>query len=269
MASTPKKARAATTSRSERLTPQQDLFCREYLVDLNGSKAALRAGYSPKAASQQGSYLLALPKVQARVQMLMDERAQRLNITADVVLHRWWTIHTADANELIQMRRVNCRWCWGEGHAYQWQDHEYELKCEEVLKKDGLDAELPDNSGGMGFTPNRPPHPDCPRCSGEGEAVPFIADTRKLSAQARMLYRGVKVTRDGVQVLMADQDKALENVARHIGMLKGEAPVINQTVTHNETNNTLIVSRDDALADLTEVFGRAAIGLADDEDGSD
>ena len=64
------------------------------------------------------------------------------------------------------------------------------------------------------------PHPYCPQCAGEGKAEVFIADTRHLSDEARLLYAGTKLTAQGLEIKMHDQAKALENVARHLGMFK-------------------------------------------------
>lgn len=68
------------------LTPKQLLFCKEYLIDLNGTQAAIRAGYSKKTAEVQASTLLRNPKVKNYVQKLMDKRSDRIEITADRVL---------------------------------------------------------------------------------------------------------------------------------------------------------------------------------------
>ena len=68
------------------LTPQQCKFVQEYLIDLCGTKAAIRAGYSAKTAESASSRLLSQVKIKAAVQAAMDERAKRTNITADYVL---------------------------------------------------------------------------------------------------------------------------------------------------------------------------------------
>lgn len=65
---------------------QHELFCQEYLADLNGAAAAVRAGYSEKAARQTASRLLTIANVQARVAELQAERTQRTQITADWVV---------------------------------------------------------------------------------------------------------------------------------------------------------------------------------------
>jgi phage terminase small subunit len=69
-----------------KLTPKQEMFCREYLVDLNGTQAAIRAGYSEKTANEQSAQLLAKLSIKEYVQSLMDERKERVDITADYVL---------------------------------------------------------------------------------------------------------------------------------------------------------------------------------------
>lgn len=69
-----------------KLTPKQEMFCREYLVDLNGTQAAIRAGYSEKTAGQIAEQNLKKLEIQEYVQSLMDERKERVDITADYVL---------------------------------------------------------------------------------------------------------------------------------------------------------------------------------------
>lgn len=71
------------------LTPKMTLFCEEYLVDLNATQAAIRAGYSAKTASEQGARLLANVRVAAHVADLMAERSKRTQITADRVLREY------------------------------------------------------------------------------------------------------------------------------------------------------------------------------------
>jgi phage terminase small subunit len=68
------------------MNPKQQRFCQEYLVDLNGTQAATRAGYSFKTASSQSERLLRNVEVQAEIQRLQMQRSERLEITADDVL---------------------------------------------------------------------------------------------------------------------------------------------------------------------------------------
>lgn len=68
------------------LTPRQAMFVREYLVDLNSTQAAIRAGYSERTAKQQGSRLLTNDDVQAAIAEAMKARATAVDISAEEVL---------------------------------------------------------------------------------------------------------------------------------------------------------------------------------------
>jgi phage terminase small subunit len=63
------------------------LFVKEYLIDLNATQAAIRAGYSEKTANEQGARLLANVSVSEAIQHGMNERSKRTEITADYVLN--------------------------------------------------------------------------------------------------------------------------------------------------------------------------------------
>jgi phage terminase small subunit len=68
------------------LTDKQIRFCEEYLIDLNATQAAIRAGYSEKTANEQGSQNLAKLSIQERITELKKERSTRTEITSDRVL---------------------------------------------------------------------------------------------------------------------------------------------------------------------------------------
>lgn len=68
------------------LTSRQKRFIREYLIDLNGTQAAIRAGYSVPSAPQLAYELLHNPLVSAHVEKLQDARAEALALKADDVL---------------------------------------------------------------------------------------------------------------------------------------------------------------------------------------
>jgi len=69
-----------------KLSPKQARFCREYVVDLNGTAAACRAGYSSVSAKQQASRLLTKANVQAAIAELQAAVAERLDIDADHIV---------------------------------------------------------------------------------------------------------------------------------------------------------------------------------------
>jgi phage terminase small subunit len=68
------------------LTPKQDMFVREYLIDLNATQAAIRAGYSAKTARQIAEENLSKPDIAKAIQAGMDKRAEKVTITAEEVL---------------------------------------------------------------------------------------------------------------------------------------------------------------------------------------
>lgn len=69
-----------------KLTDKQELFCQQYLVDLNATQAAIRAGYSKKTANEQGSRLLANVSVSARLAVLQEKRLKKIEVDQDYVL---------------------------------------------------------------------------------------------------------------------------------------------------------------------------------------
>ena len=71
-----------------KLTEQQKLFCQEYITDLNATQAAIRANYSEDSASQQGSRLLTIDKVQEYVAKLQKPIRERAEITLESHLKR-------------------------------------------------------------------------------------------------------------------------------------------------------------------------------------
>ena len=68
------------------LTPRQQRFLQEFLVDLNATQAAIRAGYSPRTAKQQGSRLLTRPHIAEAVARAQATVAVELEITAEGVI---------------------------------------------------------------------------------------------------------------------------------------------------------------------------------------
>jgi len=93
------------------LNPKQQRFCEEYIIDLNGTQAAIRDEYSEKTAGSQAEHLLRSVEVQRYVQSLMNERVERTEITDDYVL--------STITETIERCRQNTR----RTDPYAGQDH--------------------------------------------------------------------------------------------------------------------------------------------------
>ena len=86
-----------------KISAKQELFVDEYLIDLNATQAAIRAGYSPKTAEQQGSRLLSNVKVKGRVAEKMAERSKRCGINQDRVLQELARIAFVNPADVINM----------------------------------------------------------------------------------------------------------------------------------------------------------------------
>ena len=89
-----------------KLTAKQLCFVAEYLVDLNATQAAIRAGYSAKTANEQAARLLAKVSIQNAVADHMQARSKRTEITADKVLVELAKIGFADIRKAVK---------WGDG----------------------------------------------------------------------------------------------------------------------------------------------------------
>jgi phage terminase small subunit len=87
--------------RVARLTAKQQRFVEEYLIDLNATQAAIRAGYSPDSARQIGTENLSKPAIRARIDKALAERSKRTGINADRVLIELARIGLVNPGKLI------------------------------------------------------------------------------------------------------------------------------------------------------------------------
>lgn len=86
-----------------RLTAKQKRFIEEYLVDLNATQAAIRAGYSPHTAKEIGSENLSKPHIRARVEKELAERSKRTGINQDRVIRELARIALVNPVDVINM----------------------------------------------------------------------------------------------------------------------------------------------------------------------
>jgi phage terminase small subunit len=91
------------------LPPRQALFVNEYLVDLNATQAALRAGYSAHSAKDTGYKLLHKPEVAEAICRAVEARAERLQLSSQDVLRSILDIRgkAVSDNKLTQALRAN------------------------------------------------------------------------------------------------------------------------------------------------------------------
>ena len=89
------------------LTPKQKQFCLEYLIDLNATQAAIRAGYSKKTANIQASQNLTKLNIQAEIAKLKKNRAENTGVTAERVVKELERIGFYDINDFINDHGVS------------------------------------------------------------------------------------------------------------------------------------------------------------------
>ena len=91
------------------MTKKQKLFCEEYLIDLNATQAAIRAGYSPKTANEQGSRLLANVSIRTYIDKAMAERSKRTGVNADRVIQELARVAFVNAPDVVDPKTATVR----------------------------------------------------------------------------------------------------------------------------------------------------------------
>ena len=206
----------AGEAESAALTPRQQRFVEEYLVDLNGTQAAIRAGYSARTANEQAARLLANVSVRSAIERGKSEVAARTGASVDELVSRMRQIILADPRELVKIKTGCCRYCYGDGHQYQRSEDERAYDLERWLMKGKAESDF-DEKGGSGFNPALRPVEACPVCGGDGESRVVPLDTSTLSPGAALLYAGAKQTKYGLEVQMVSKEAMYEKLMRHLG----------------------------------------------------
>lgn len=168
-----------------KLTPKQKRFCDEYLIDLNATQAAIRAGYSEKTACEQGARLLTNVKVQEYIQKRKQDRVERTEITQDMVLRELATIAFANA-----------------------ADYAAVVEKDAMLEVDGSMIPVLDNEGNPV----------------KYRTVEPVLTADLTEAQKRALSV-IKKGRDGFEVKPYDKVRALELLGKHLGMFADKIDV--------------------------------------------
>lgn len=220
----------------ESLTTKQEAFARAFVEYRNASTAyrlAYNVGHNtqPSTVWEESARTLAVPVVAARVRELEALAAASTIVKARDILQAQVDIAEADANDVIRVRTLCCRHCYGVGYAYQWQELEWVHAAADALDM-GVTADgkplmkAPSDRGGFGFDPQREPNPTCPQCRGAGVRVVYVTDSEKLTGKARRLYKGVKLGAKGdLEVLMANSEDARKEVAKLLGAYQTDGKV--------------------------------------------
>lgn len=124
-----------TTGRKKELTDKQKLFVKEYIIDLNATQAAIRAGYSKKTAKDMGYANLKLDYVKAEIDRILKEKDEKLIAKQDEVLQYLTSVMRGEAvSEIVVVE--------GEGEGVscarrinKFPDEKERLKAAELLGK--------------------------------------------------------------------------------------------------------------------------------------
>lgn len=84
------------------MTEKNFRFCQEYIIDLNATQAATRAGYSEDTAGSIGHELLKKPEIEAEIGRLQEERSKRTQITADRVIVELGKVAFANIQDYLE-----------------------------------------------------------------------------------------------------------------------------------------------------------------------
>ena len=89
---------------SKELTDKQQKFIDEYLIDLNATQAAIRAGYSEKTANRIATENLSKPVIQKAIEKAMEDRKKRTEVTQDMVINELKAIAFSNATSFVNIK---------------------------------------------------------------------------------------------------------------------------------------------------------------------
>ena len=161
-----------------KMTAKQKRFCDEYLIDLNATQAAIRAGYAEKRASEQAYQLLQKTTVQEYIQKRKADRIERTEITQDMVLRELAIIAFSNAADYASI-----------------------VEKQATAEVEGTVIHLRDENG----------EPLMYRT-----VEPVL--TADLTEDQKKALAVIKKGRDGFEIKPYDKVKALELIGRHLGM---------------------------------------------------
>ncbi|NHK97479.1 terminase small subunit [Rubrivivax benzoatilyticus] len=225
------------------LPPREEAFATLLAKGRNQTDAYLEVfprsrTWKRKTVWTRAHELASSAQIRERVHYLMAAAAKANEVDVALVLKEYLTRLRADPRELTEIRVSACRYCWGAGHRRQFTDGELEdararhddlrAACVAAGKDDPGEF---DERGGGGYSRALKPNADCPTCGGDGEARVRLRDSETYSEGAIALFGGVKETKEGIEVKLADRDHALMQLARHVNFFEQDnARDLNLTV---------------------------------------
>jgi phage terminase small subunit len=172
-----------------KLTAKQQRFCDEYLIDLNATQAAIRAGYSPKGMNKRVSRMMANEGIQAYIKERQKELEERTEITQDSVLHELALIAFAKASDYARV-----------------------VEKDAMVEVDGNMVPVLDEDG------NQVKY---------RTVEPILTD--ELTEDQKKAIAVIKKGRDGFEIKPYSKIQALELLGKHLGMFTEKVEVKNTT----------------------------------------
>lgn len=160
------------------LTAKQKRFCDEYLIDLNATQAAIRAGYSEKNADKIGSELLGKTRVAEYIAERKADRVERTEITQDMVLKELANIAFSNAADYARV-----------------------VEKEAMVEVDGHMVPVHDAEGNI-----------------VKYKTVDLSLTDELTDEQQKTLAVIKEGKFGIEVKPHDKVKALELLGKHLGM---------------------------------------------------
>ena len=167
------------------MNERQKRFCDEYLIDLNATQAAIRAGYSEKTAYSMGQRLLKNVEIQNQLQKRKQDRVERTEITQDMVLYELANIAFSNA-----------------------ADYAAVVEKDLMVEHEGTEYPVLDNDG----------NPVKYRT-----VEPVL--TSDLTENQKRALAVIKKGRDGFEIKPYDKIRALELLGKHLGMFTDKVEV--------------------------------------------
>lgn len=259
------------------LDERQAKFIDLWLVTQNATQSYLDAGFSCKSEAVAAAAASRLLRKVKEHPYMLAKRAELFAKTEEItgrVIQRIYGAAMADPRELVEYFYKCCRYCHGIGHRYQMTPSQMEQRktrhqqAVEEAKSEKRTPPVFDELGGLGFDATKDAHPDCPECNGVGIGQLVLKDTRHLSPGALSLYGGIKETKDGLDVKVADQRPYLELLGRIYNMDIEPAPPVVAAVSKEQLEEVLQRGRDKTNAQRQAMAERAA-QIAELDDGGD
>lgn len=171
-----------------KLNDRQKRFCDEYLIDLNATQAAIRAGYTSKYANTNASKLLQNTAIKEYIQQKQQERMERTEVTQDFVIKELLAIASVNATDYAKIVEKNA-----------------------TVMADGVEMQLYDADG----------NPVTYRT-----IEPILTD--ELTEVQKKALAVIKKGRDGFEIRPYDKLKVLELLGKHLGMFTDKMEVSGQ-----------------------------------------